>query len=84
MKKGRLFLNFSEADQWGIWARLTEIDYPIPTLKTFFKDRLYLEVAQCVMKRLFVQLRSEKVTIDQGLYRKFHYPVPISMELRQR
>ncbi|CAG8056016.1 unnamed protein product, partial [Penicillium salamii] len=54
MKKGRLFPNFSEADQRGIWARLTEIDYPIPTLKTFFKDRLYLEVAQCVMKRLFV------------------------------
>ncbi|KAK9846770.1 Protein of unknown function DUF3723 [Penicillium brevicompactum] len=84
MKKGRLFPNFSEADQRGIWARLTEIDYPIPTLKTFFKDRLYLEVAQCVMKRLFVQPRSEKVTIDQGLYRKFYHPVPISMELRKR
>jgi hypothetical protein len=84
MENGRLFPNFSEADQREIWARLTEIDYPIPTLKTFFKDRLYLEVAQCVMKRLFVQPRSEKVTIDQGLYRKFHHSVPISMELRQQ
>ncbi|KAJ5037747.1 hypothetical protein NUH16_011346 [Penicillium rubens] len=84
MKNGRLFPNFSEADQREIWARLTEIDYPIPTLKTFFKDRLYLEVAQCVMKRLFVQPRSEKLTIDQGLYRKFHHPVPVSMELRQQ
>jgi hypothetical protein len=41
----------------AIWARLKEIDYPIPTLKTFFKDRLYLEVAQSVMKRPFLSQR---------------------------
>ncbi|CAG8892999.1 unnamed protein product [Penicillium nalgiovense] len=66
-----------------IWARLKEIDYPIPTLKTFFKDRLYLEVAQSVMKRLFVQPRTEKITIDQGVYGKYDTPVPVSMALRQ-
>ncbi|CAG7947390.1 unnamed protein product [Penicillium salamii] len=84
MNKGRLFPNFSEAARLEIWARLTEIDYPIPTLKTFFKDRLYLEVAQCVMKRLFVQPRSEKITIDQGVYGKYDTPVPVSMALRQQ
>ncbi|KAI3092997.1 hypothetical protein CBS147333_10157 [Penicillium roqueforti] len=84
MKKGRLFPNFSEAARREIWARLTTIDYPIPTLKTFFKDRLYLEVAQCVMKRLFVQPQREKITIDQGVYGKYDTPVPVSMALRQQ
>ncbi|CAG8882715.1 unnamed protein product [Penicillium nalgiovense] len=46
LEEGRLFPNFSEEARQDIWARLKEIDYPIPTLKTFFKDRLYLEVAQ--------------------------------------
>lgn len=73
MKKGRLFPNFSETDQQVIWARLIEIDYPIPTLKTFFKDRLYLEVAQCVMKRLFAQPQSENITIDQGVVREVRH-----------
>jgi hypothetical protein len=54
-----------------------------PTLKTFFKDRLYLEVAQSVMKRLFIQPRREKITIDQGVYGKYDTPVPVSMGLRQ-
>ncbi|KZN94115.1 hypothetical protein EN45_043030 [Penicillium chrysogenum] len=83
LEEGRLFPNFSEEARQDIWARLKEIDYPIPTLKTFFKDRLYLEVAQSVMKRLFVQPRREKITIDQGVYGKYDTPVPISMTLRQ-
>ncbi|CAG8891460.1 unnamed protein product [Penicillium salamii] len=83
LEEGRLFPNFSEGTRQDIWARLKEIDYPIPTLKTFFKDRLYLEVAQSVMKRLFVQPRREKITIDQGVYGKYDTPVPVSMALRQ-
>jgi hypothetical protein len=83
LEEGRLFPNFSEEARQDIWARLKEIDYPIPTLKTFFKDRLYLEVAQSVMKRLFVQPRGEKITIDQGVYGKYDTPVPVSMALRQ-
>ncbi|KAI3181859.1 hypothetical protein DTO027I6_10224 [Penicillium roqueforti] len=83
LEEGRLFPNFSEEARQDIWARLKEIDYPIPTLKTFFKDRLYLEVAQSVMKRLFVQPRREKITIDQGVYGKYDTPVPVSMALRQ-
>ncbi|KZN90112.1 hypothetical protein EN45_002230 [Penicillium chrysogenum] len=83
LEEGRLFPNFSEGTRQDIWARLKEIDYPIPTLKTFFKDRLYLEVAQSVMKRLFVQPRRGKITIDQGVYGKYDTPVPVSMALRQ-
>ncbi|OGE46511.1 hypothetical protein PENARI_c217G08479, partial [Penicillium arizonense] len=84
LEEGRLFSNYSEAARREIWARLKEIDYPIPTLKTFFKDRLYLEVAQSVMKRLFVQPRNEKITIDQGVYEKYDTQVPVSMALRQQ
>ncbi|CAG8018952.1 unnamed protein product [Penicillium salamii] len=83
LEEGRLFPNFSEEARQDIWERLKEIDYPIPTLKTFFKDRLYLEVAQSVMKRLFIQPRREKITIDQGVYGKYDTPVPVSMGLRQ-
>ena len=84
LEEGRLFSNYSEAARREIWARLKEIDYPIPTLKTFFKDRLYLEVAQSVMKQLIVQPRNEKITIDQGVYEKYDTQVPVSMALRQQ
>ncbi|OQE71579.1 hypothetical protein PENNAL_c0103G06853 [Penicillium nalgiovense] len=84
LEEGRLFSNFSEAVRREIWARLKEIDYPIPTLKTFFADRIYLEVAQSVMKRLFVRPRKSKITIDQGVYGKYDSPVPLSMALRQQ
>ncbi|CAG8249418.1 unnamed protein product, partial [Penicillium nalgiovense] len=84
LEEGRLFSNFSEAVRREIWARLKEIDYPIPTLKTFFADRIYLEVAQSGMKRLFVRPRKSKITIDQGVYGKYDSPVPLSMALRQQ
>jgi hypothetical protein len=35
------------------------------------------------MKRLFVQPRGEKITIDQGVYGRYDTPVPVSMVLRQ-
>ncbi|KAJ5533377.1 hypothetical protein N7494_009929 [Penicillium frequentans] len=77
MNEGRLFAEFEEEQRHGIWERLKQIDYPIPTLKTFFKDRLYLEVAQSVMKRLFIQPRDEKFTIDTGVYSIFDTAIPI-------
>ncbi|CAI7673097.1 unnamed protein product [Penicillium viridicatum] len=83
LEGGRLFPNFPEETRQEVWARLKEIDYPIPTLKTFFKDRLYLEVAQSVMKRLFVQPRKEKITIDQGVYGKYNTSVPMPIALRE-
>ena len=36
------------------------------------------------MKRLFVQPRNEKITIDQGVYGKYDTQVPVSMALRQQ
>jgi hypothetical protein len=68
--EGVLFPSFSENDRREIWNRLKEIDSPIPSLKTFFRDRLYLEVPQSVMKQLFLQPNStdDKVTIDNGVH----------------
>lgn len=83
MDGGKLFAEFEEEQRKDIWERLKAIDYPIPTLKTFFKDRLYLEVAQSVMKRLFIQPRDEKVTIDTGVYGIFDTVMPIPMSQRK-
>ncbi|KAJ5752713.1 hypothetical protein N7520_009630 [Penicillium odoratum] len=83
MDEGKLFAEFEEGQRKDIWERLKGIDYPIPTLKTFFKDRLYLEVAQSVMKRLFIQPRDEKFTIDTGVYSIFDTALPISMSMRK-
>lgn len=77
MDEGNLFSNIPEEPRQEIWERLKEIDYPIPTLKTFFKDRLYLEVAQNVMKRLFTQPRDVKITIDEGVCGMYDTAVPI-------
>jgi hypothetical protein len=68
--EGVLFPSFSENDRREIWNRLKEIDSPVPSLKTFFRDRLYLEVPQSVMKQLFLQPNStdDKLTIDNGVH----------------
>ncbi|KAJ5938465.1 hypothetical protein N7466_001599 [Penicillium verhagenii] len=79
MNEGTLFAEFEEDHRKDIWERLKKIDYPIPTLKTFFKDRIYLEVAQSVMKRLFIQPRDEIFTIDTGVYSIFDTAIPISL-----
>ena len=83
MDEGMLFAKFEEEQRQEIWERLKKIDYPIPTLKTFFRDRIYLEVAQSVMKRLFIQPREVKVTIDEGVYGIFNTAVPIPMSQRR-
>ena len=43
-----------------IWERLREIEYPIPTLETFFQDILYLDVGQCVMRQLCLAATQRK------------------------
>ncbi|KAH8434449.1 uncharacterized protein LDX57_012096 [Aspergillus melleus] len=54
----------------AIWARLQSIDTPIPSLRTFFQDLLYLGVARKAMQTLLC-LREPgstgKVTIDEAL-----------------
>jgi hypothetical protein len=50
MSKEELFPDVEDArDRSEIWDRLQEIQYPIPTLETFFKDRLTLEVGRSVL-----------------------------------
>ncbi|KAJ6081442.1 hypothetical protein N7499_006316, partial [Penicillium canescens] len=50
-----------------IWENLKDIDFPIPTLETFFQDILYLDVGQCVMRQLcFAPPRGDN-TIDKVL-----------------
>ncbi|KAJ6008998.1 hypothetical protein N7522_004014 [Penicillium canescens] len=50
-----------------IWENLKDIDFPIPTLETFFQDILYLDVGQCVMRQLcFVPPKGDN-TIDMVL-----------------
>ena len=80
---GNLFANFQGEIRQEIWERLKEIDYPIPTLKTFFKDRLYLEVAQSVMRQLFTQPHDEKITIDEGVCGMYDTTVAVSLSVRQ-
>lgn len=66
-----------------IWERLKNIDYPIPTLETFFKDRLYLEVARSVMRQLFVPDPNRKVTVDEGVCEQYDTNIPMLIPLRQ-
>ena len=50
MSKEELFPNVEDTrDRSEIWDRLQEIQYPIPTLETFFRDRLTLEVGRSVL-----------------------------------
>ncbi|KAJ5798996.1 uncharacterized protein N7503_006501 [Penicillium pulvis] len=42
---GKLFCGILDKQRLKIWEQLKGIDFPIPTLATFFRDRLYLEVS---------------------------------------
>lgn len=50
-----------------IWENLKNIDFPIPTLETFFQDILYLDVGQCAMRQLCLAPPEGKITIDKVL-----------------
>lgn len=84
MKKGVLFRKIQDPQQRNdIWERLKNIEYPIPTLKTFFKDIHYLEVGRSVMQNLFVPDLEHKVTIDIGVGGQFDTTVSMSIPYRQ-
>ncbi|KAJ5240387.1 uncharacterized protein N7469_001978 [Penicillium citrinum] len=85
MDEGVLFPSFPENDRQEIWRRLKEIEYPIPSLRTFFRDRLYLEVPQSVMKQLFQQPShvDDKVTIDDGVFRLWDMDSRLDTETRK-
>lgn len=84
MERGVLFRNIQDSQQRNaIWERLQNIDYPIPTLQTFFKDIHYLEVGRSVMRNLFLPDPGEKVTIDVGVGRQYRISVPLIISERQ-
>lgn len=84
METGELFKEIeNEARRCEIWNRLEGIDYPIPTLKTFFKDRLYLEVGRSVMQQLFVPNPERKLTIDEAVGEHWGTAVPMPTPFRQ-
>lgn len=69
----------------NIWERLRNIDYPIPTLETFFKDRLWLEVGQNVMQQLLITDPNpdRRVTIDEGIGGLYNVSIPMTIPFRQ-
>ena len=52
IKGGEIFSAFSEHERDEIWSRLQEVDGLIPSLFTFFKDLLYLQVCVDCVRRL--------------------------------
>ncbi|KAJ5900407.1 uncharacterized protein N7473_004477 [Penicillium subrubescens] len=64
--------------------KLQEIDYPIPTLETFFKDRSYLEVGQSVIKQLYLSDPHRQLTVDQKVSELFDTPLPVLYTMSQQ
>ena len=84
MSKEELFPDVEDAqDRSEIWDRLQEIQYPIPTLETFFKDRLTLEVGRSVLQQLYIPDPHRKITIDEGLGEQYYTSVPVMTSNRQ-
>jgi Protein of unknown function (DUF3723). len=85
MEKGEIFKDIEdEAQRHEVWNRLKGIGYPIPTLKTFFKDRLYLEVGRSVMQQLFIPDPQRKITIDESVGEQWGTAVPMPVPYRQQ
>ncbi|KAJ6056975.1 uncharacterized protein N7446_007873 [Penicillium canescens] len=85
-KNEQIFPDIDDLDlRRNIWERLKNIDYPIPTLETFFKDRLWLEVGQNVMQELFVPDPDpdQRVTIDEGIGGLYNVNIPMTIPYRQ-
>jgi len=80
----RLFCAVNEDSQRGlIWERLQKIEYPIPTLETFFRDRNYLEVGKDVMSRLFRTSRERTLTIDEAVCSRFDMHLRMARPMMQ-
>ncbi|KAJ5291491.1 hypothetical protein N7478_000742 [Penicillium angulare] len=66
--QGKLFCFVEDpGDRHQIWERLRTIRSPIPTLKTFFQDILYLEIGQVIIQQICLTPPNTEVTIDQTL-----------------
>lgn len=77
MLKEELFPDINNAqDRVEIWERLKNIDYPIPTLETFFQDRLTLEVGRSVLQQLCIPDPQRRLTLDEGLSEQYDITIP--------
>ncbi|KAJ5640337.1 uncharacterized protein N7484_008199 [Penicillium longicatenatum] len=74
--KGNLFGFMNQQDRLMIWGRLKNIDYPIPTLETFFQDILFLDVGQTVMRQLCFTPPKGENTIDKVLRNNYIGDLP--------
>jgi hypothetical protein len=77
MTSGELFCGIPDEQRWEIWEQLKQIDFPIPTLATFFRDRLYLEVGQSVMRQLCTPDPDRRTTIDEGVCEQYDTAIPM-------
>lgn len=87
--EGKLFRYMETQERNLAWDRLKTIDYPIPTLETFFQDILFLEVGQTVMKQLCLLPLVENRTIDNTLRGQAPYQVsasgqPLTSNMREQ
>ncbi|KAJ5449519.1 uncharacterized protein N7458_005968 [Penicillium daleae] len=72
LKQNRLFKYIDcERDRDAIWQRMERIHLPIPTLKTFFQDILFLDVGQSVMRQLCRSPLTATRSIDQALEEQY-------------
>jgi hypothetical protein len=55
----------------AIWHRVERIQLPIPTLKTFFQDILFLDVGQSVMRQLCRSPLTGARSIDEALEEQY-------------
>lgn len=83
MDSGQLFASMTDQDREAIWPNVAEIAYPIPTLRTFFKDRVYLEVAQSVMKQVCMPVQGSMTTIDAAVRSLWDTAVPMTDSMRE-
>ncbi|KXG52619.1 uncharacterized protein PGRI_095690 [Penicillium griseofulvum] len=84
MSKEELFPDIEDVqDRTEIWERLKEIQYPIPTLETFFKDRISLEVGRSVLQQLYIPDPHRKMTVDEELGEQYYTSVPVMTSNRQ-
>jgi hypothetical protein len=71
-KQNRLFRYIDcQRERDAIWHRIEQIQLPIPTLKTFFQDILFLDVGQSVMRQLCRSPLTGARSIDEALEEQF-------------
>ncbi|CAG8285280.1 unnamed protein product [Penicillium salamii] len=71
-KQTRLFKHIdSQRERDAIWQRMERIQLPIPTLKTFFQDILFLDVGQSVMRQLCRNPLTAGRSIDEALEEQY-------------